>query len=201
MGQAPAAGARALGLRQLRRRGGPRVGVAAARAGAARTVFDRYRRPDLLISALALQGGERIADLGAGRGYLSMPLAAAVGTRGLIVATDVDADALGVLRSRLAGKGGSAPIETRQVGRDDPGLAAERYELILLSEVDHLLTDRAAYLRRLRANLAPGGRLAICNRRSSRAAVIDAARAAGLVARDEYDRLPAHFLLFFGGFP
>ena len=178
----------------------PASGPAPRASARAEQAFDRYRRPDLLIAALGLRGGERVADVGAGRGYLTIPLAAAVGAQGRVVATDIDGPALAALRSRAIGAGEAAwaPIEIRQVGSDDSGLGEERYDLILLCEVDQLLTDRATYLRRLRPNLAPGGRLAVCNRRNSRTAVIDAAKAAGLVERGEYSGLPAHFLLFFG---
>src|SRR5665811_2094172 len=44
---------------------------------------------------------------------------------------------------------GEAPIITRVVSPDDPGLEPNAHDLILLSEVDHLLADRVAYLRRL----------------------------------------------------
>lgn len=168
----------------------------------AEAAFDRYRRPDLIIAALGLRGGERVADIGAGRGYLSFRLAEAVGANGSVVATDVDAEALVALRSRAVCKGGAAShIGVRKVPVDEPSLPKDHYELILMSEVDHLLTDRTAYLRRLRPYLAGGGRLVVCNRRSSREALLRAALDAGFVQLREDPSLPAHFLLFFGVHP
>jgi SAM-dependent methyltransferase len=154
--------------------------------------FDRYRRPDLVVAALGLRRGARVADIGAGRGYLEPRLVAAVGATGHVVATDIDGAALEALRAA------SPEVETRRVAADDPGLGAETYDLILLSEVDHYLPDRESYLRRLARNLAPGGRIAVCNRRPFRAPVLAAAARAGLAVVGEYDGLPAHFLIFLG---
>src|SRR4051812_16836625 len=122
----------------------------------AQAAFDRMRRPDELVAALKLRPGDTVADVGAGSGYLTHRLAAAVGANGRVVATDVDFAALLQI-------GPSKPIEIRKVAPDDPALEPDAYDLILLSEVDHLLGDRADYLRRLKPALKPGGRVAVCN--------------------------------------
>jgi len=153
---------------------------------------DRYRRPDLLVAALHLDAGATVADIGAGTGYLTHRLAARAGGRGRVVATDVDGDALGRIGAALPGE---APIETRRVSPDDPGLEAGAYDLIVLSQVDHLLSDRASYFAKLARALAPGGRIAISNRRGFRAAALAAAEGAGLRTVSEYTQLPAHFLV------
>ena len=159
--------------------------------------FDRYRRPDLLVAALGLRPGGRVVDVGAGRGYLTRRLAEAVGPTGQVVATDIDADALAILRAEVRGPG-LAPVETRVVPPDDPGLGGEVFDVILLSEVDQYLPDRRAYLVKLRGHLAPGGRLAVCNRRVFRAPLLAAAAAAGLAVLADDERLPAHHLVFLG---
>ncbi len=160
---------------------------------AARASYDRYRRPDLLVAALGLRPGDVIADVGAGTGYLEPRLAAAVGPTGRVVATDIDPAALAELRRRAA----DAPIETRLVAADDPGLEAGAYDLILLVQVDHLLGDRAAYLRRLAPALAPRGRVAVSNRLTYRAKALAAASEAGLSLVSETGDLPGQFLLVF----
>jgi SAM-dependent methyltransferase len=154
--------------------------------------FDRYRRPDLLIEALALPPGAKVADVGAGRGYLTHRLAAAVGPRGRVVSTDIDGEALSQIGAAARGE---APIETRLVRADDPGLERGAYDRVLLSEVDHLLGDRVDYLRRLARALAPGGRIAVTNRRLYRAPLVDAAARAGLRIAGERSDLPAHFVV------
>ena len=159
---------------------------------AEREQYDRYRRPDLLLAALELRPGAVVADVGAGRGYLTPRLALAVGAGGKVVATDIDAAALAAIAP--AGPG-AAPVETRVVQPDDPGLEPATYDLILLAEVDHLLPERAAYLRRLAAALAPGGRIAVSNRPLYRAPLLEAATRAGLGLASEPRALPAHFLV------
>ena len=154
---------------------------------------DKYRRPDVLVAALHIAPGAVVADVGAGAGYLTHRLASAAGPRGRVVATDIDGSSL----QRIgAGGPGEAPIITRTVSPDDPGLEPGGYDLILLSEVDHLLGDREAYLRRLIPALKPGsGRIALSNRRVHQAALLAAAERAGLSRKSEYQGLPAHFLI------
>jgi predicted methyltransferase len=153
---------------------------------------DRLRRPDLLVAALGIRPGARVADVGAGDGYLTHRIAAAAGPGGRVVATDIDAAALARIAPSASGE---APVETRRVEPDDPGLEASAYDLILLSEVDQYLADRQGYFARLRGALAPGGRLAISNRRTYRDRVVEAAGRAGLALDGEYEKLPAHFLV------
>jgi SAM-dependent methyltransferase len=159
-------------------------------AGAPR---DRLRQPERILAALALAPGQRVADVGAGSGYLTFRLADAVGASGRVVATDIDEGALAALRAHRPAR---ANVVVRQVAPDDPGLEPASFDLVLLSEVDHYLPDRVVYLRKLRAALAPGGRIAVTNRRSFRALLIAAAERAGYAVAGEARDLPAHFLVF-----
>jgi predicted methyltransferase len=161
--------------------------------GAAAATVDRYRQPDRVIAALGLTHGLRVADVGAGTGYLTFRLAEAVGPHGRVVATDVDDAALAV----LSGHKPTLPnVVVRKVAPDDPGLEAGSYDLILLSQVDQYLPDRVAYLTKLRAALAPSGRIAVTNRRPFRAPLLAAAERVGLAVVGEVTDLPAHFLVF-----
>jgi predicted methyltransferase len=169
--------------------------VADGRASADPAAFDRYRQPDRLVASLGLREGDHVADVGAGAGYLTFRLAQAVGARGGVVATDVDPAALARIDGAAQPPTLHARVRTRKVAADDPGLEPHAYDLILLSEVDHLLPDRAAYLRRLVAALKPGGRIAVTNLRTFQARLLAAAESAGLHAR-EVAFTPDHFLIF-----
>lgn len=155
--------------------------------------YDRSRQPARFIAALGIAPGQRIADVGAGQGYFTQRLAEAVGPTGRVVATDINDEALKRLRARVIGR---ENIEVRKVEPDAPGLEAGAYDLILLSEVDHFLTDRVDYLTRLRAALTPQGRIAVTHLRAMRPPLVAAARTAGYSVVSEYNELPDHYLLF-----
>jgi predicted methyltransferase len=157
----------------------------AAREAAA---YDRYRQPERIIAGLDLAPGMRVADVGAGHGYLTTRLAAAVGPAGHVVATDVDAAALATIPP-------SSTIETRTVQPDDPGLEPHAFDRILVAEVDHYLPDRAAWLGKLKRALRPGGYVIVTNRRSFASLVVAAATSAGYKTTQLPLDLPVHFYL------
>lgn len=154
-----------------------------------REAIERQRRPHELVAALGLRPGDRVADVGAGHGFLEPYLADAIGPRGRLVATDVDPDAIAALAAL------GPPVEARFVSADDPGLERGSFELVLLADVDHLLADRVSYFRRLTAALAPGGRIAVSNRSDRERAARVAAAAAGLELVSESRALPARFVI------
>jgi len=158
---------------------------------------DKLMRPDVLIPRLGARAGWTVADVGAGPGYLTLPLARAVGPTGKVIATDVDGAALATLRERARAAGLADRIETRAVAPDDPGLAPSSVDLVLLSHVDSFLPDRAAWLARLAPALRPGARVAVVDYATDREPLLAAARAARYDLVDEApDLLPAQFVLF-----
>lgn len=165
-------------------------GEAATRAHAdgEAAAYAQYRQPDKIIAGLQLAPGMRVADVGAGRGFLTLRIADAVGAGGHVVATDIDAAALATIARRDG-------VETRVVAADEPGLEAGAYDRILVAEVDHYLADRAAWLGKLARALKPGGFIAVTNRVTHRAALVAAAETAGLRVRDVPLGLPAHFFV------
>ena len=155
---------------------------------------DAYRQPQRLIAALQLSPGDVVAEVGAGGGYLTLQLARTVGPAGQVVATDIDGPALAALRERAQAEGISQ-IQTRLVTATEPGLEPGRYQLILLAQVDHLLGDRAAYLRALLPALSAAGRIAVSNREQHLTALCQAAAAAQLTCQSVKVELPGQFLV------
>ncbi|HTE53735.1 MAG TPA: class I SAM-dependent methyltransferase [Kofleriaceae bacterium] len=182
--------------------GSPPAERPAGASGMSKEAYDRWRRPEVVLAALRLADGQRVADVGAGIGYFTPLLATAVGPRGQVVATDIDPRALSALSalaqraSELTGEKsrGAAPIEVRQVEAGDPGLEPGRYDRILVAQVDHLLADRVDYLRRLRAALAPGGLVVVVNRIHHRSGLLRAAAAAGYAISEDLTGLPGQYL-------
>lgn len=171
-------------------------GEATRRSGRApsdRVAIERAQRPDRLVAHLGLRPGSQVADVGAGAGLLEPHLMRAVGPRGRVVATDVDPVAVAAL-ARLADSDPDR-LEPRWVTTDDPGLEPQRFDVVVLARVDHLLADRAAFLSRLRRALAPGGRIAVANRIDREAALQRAVGPAGLRVVATHRDLPAQFVV------
>jgi len=55
----------------------------------------------LLLARLGITGGENVLEIGCGTGALTVPLAAAVGDHGRLVAVDISEPMLGVARQRI----------------------------------------------------------------------------------------------------
>ena len=159
--------------------------------------FDTERRPDLVVKALAIKPGSRVADVGAGSGLLTVHLARAVAPTGKVTATDVAAHVLDLMKQRLVAAGLDGVVEGRIVAADTPGLEDGAYDAILLAEVDNYFTDPVAWLRAALPALKPGGRIVIENRIHHRAKSMAAAQKAGLVLLEESNPVPTHFLAVF----
>lgn len=156
---------------------------------------DSYRQPGRLVAALGLRPGQRVAEIGAGAGYLSLRLLRALGPTGSLLATDIDAEALAALRRR-AHAAGLLRLETRTVQRDAPQLEPGRYDVIFLSQVDHLLPDRCPYLRQLLPALAPGGKIAISNSARFHAALMGCLATLPVRVDPQPVALPNQYLVF-----
>lgn len=120
---------------------------------------DDWQQPDRVIAALALEPGQRVADVGAGGGYFTFRLAEAVGPAGQVLAADVDEGLLAYVAAE-ARRRGLTNVETVRAAADDPRLP-EPVDLLFLSNTAHHFDDRIAWFRGARRYLAPGGRVAI----------------------------------------
>jgi len=136
-----------------------------ARANGYIWMLERDEREDFQMSArilesLELRPGMRVADLGCGSGYFTIPVARAVMPGGTVLAIDAWQDMLDYLERRLEIEG-LDNVELVKVERDDPELPAAGVDLILMVDVYHYIQDRVEYARKLREGLAPEGRLAV----------------------------------------
>jgi arsenite methyltransferase len=121
---------------------------------------DGWQQPERVIAALALEDGDRVADIGAGGGYFTFRLARAVGPKGTVYAVDIDPDMIGYLRQR-ASEEKARNVEVVQATPADPGLPVGGIDLLFTCDTYHHLDDPVAYFRDARRYLRPGGRVAI----------------------------------------
>jgi arsenite methyltransferase len=121
---------------------------------------DAWQQPERVIEELGLEPGDRVADLGSGSGYFTLLLSKAVGPDGRVYAVDVDEEMNAYLRERVK-QAGVANVEVIQGRFEDPLLPDGGIDLVLTVDTYHHIDDRPAYFRRLKGDLAPGGRVAV----------------------------------------
>ena len=117
-----------------------------------------WQKPDEVVAALALEPGERVADVGCGPGYFTVPIAKAVGPAGKVWAVDIEPRMLARARQHAV-VAGLANIEYVHCVADDPLLPAGVVDTILIVNTFHHFSDRRAYVAKLRNALVRGGRI------------------------------------------
>jgi cyclopropane fatty-acyl-phospholipid synthase-like methyltransferase len=115
---------------------------------------------DEVVSALKLQPGQTVADIGAGSGLLAVPLAKAVGLRGRVYAVEIDAGFFPEIRRRAAAAQ-VTNVDTVLGKFTDPALPVRSIDVALFHDVIHHVENRAAYLRTLGTYLGPAGRIVV----------------------------------------
>ena len=132
-------------------------------------VSDRWRDEDSrervgeaarVIGWLGVRPGMTVADIGAGSGYYTMRLAAAVGPGGRVLAQDVTPDYVAELRGRIARAG----LTNISVGLGDPGdprLPRRSTDVAVLIHMYHEVEQPFALLGNLTPALRRGGRIGI----------------------------------------
>ena len=109
-----------------------------------------------LRQAMSLKQGMTVADVGAGKGQLTLALAREVGPTGRVFATEIDAARLQRLREARLGN-----VTVVEAGNDKTGLPAECCDAVVLRRVYHHLSDPAAVNASLLQALRPGGALVV----------------------------------------
>jgi ubiquinone/menaquinone biosynthesis C-methylase UbiE len=107
-----------------------------------------------------LERPDRVADMGAGPGVLSLPIAKAVAPGGKVYAVEIEQGFL----DRIAAKGreaGVTNIVTVLGAFSDPKLPARDVDVALFHDVLHHIKERAEYLKATARYLKPGGRIAV----------------------------------------
>jgi SAM-dependent methyltransferase len=112
-----------------------------------------------LVPLLGLRPTDAIADIGAGTGYFSFRMSAAV-PRGTVYAEDLQPEMLAIIKARQA-KGEGSNIVTVLGDIADPKLPAHSLDLILMVDAYHEFSfPREMGLAMVRG-LKPGGRIAL----------------------------------------
>jgi SAM-dependent methyltransferase len=115
-----------------------------------------WQKPDDVVRALHLSGAEVVADVGAGSGYFTFRLAAAL-PQGRVVATDIEPEMIRHMHHKAVTEG-IRNVEPVLASADDPKVPATA-DIVFVCDVLHHVSDRRAWLGRLHDQMKPGARL------------------------------------------
>jgi ubiquinone/menaquinone biosynthesis C-methylase UbiE len=114
---------------------------------------------DKVIAMLGVAGGTRVADLGAGSGIFTIPLARMVGPRGIVYAVDIDPALLAIVADK-AKAAGLTNVRTIVAG-ENASRIPEPVDVIFICDTMHHLPNQAAYVKQFPKLLRQGGRVAV----------------------------------------
>lgn len=119
---------------------------------------EEEEQPTKLLSALKLQPGQVVADIGAGTGYYSRRMAGLVGEKGLVYAVDIQQEMLDLLTNTMA------QLKIKNVRPilgtiTDPKLPTASVDLILMVDVYHEFDHPHEMITAMCRALKPGGRI------------------------------------------
>lgn len=112
-------------------------------------------RPDLLIKALDLKPEMVVADIGAGTGYFSAPMARRV-TEGTVYAVDIQPEML-ALMERYKAESGLENVELVLSSESNPKLPMDTLDLALMVDAYHEFEYPYEMMQGVVAALKPGG--------------------------------------------
>jgi protein-L-isoaspartate O-methyltransferase len=115
-------------------------------------------RPDLVLAALELKPGMKVADIGAGSGYYSSRMAERVGPSGIVYAVDIQPEMIEILKKNMSERG-AKNVKPILGTTTDPRLPAGALDLAIMVDVYHEFEYPYEMLAAIVKALKPGGRV------------------------------------------
>ena len=120
---------------------------------------EREERTDLLLENLSLESDSVVADMGAGTGYFSLPMAAQV-AQGRVLAVDIQPEMLAIIEDRSTAAG-IDNIERILATETDPGLPRAAVDMALFVDAYHEFAYPREVMSAVFEALVPGGRVVL----------------------------------------
>ena len=113
-----------------------------------------------VVDRMNLEPGEVVADIGAGTGVFSVPMARAVGASGRVISVEVDPGFLPMILAKAALEDVNN-ISAVLGGFLDPRLPRDDVDVAFFHDVLHHVDDRQAYLTEVAKYMGPGSRMIV----------------------------------------
>ncbi len=169
-----------------------------------------WQNTEEIMERLHLEAGAIVADIGAGSGYFTIPLASKVGEEGLVFAEDIQIEMINYISKKVEA------LELKNVrvifGKtEDPSLLDNFFDLAFLANTYHELEKPYMLLENIRKDLRYYGRLAIIDWDPAKKppfgppieekipvdTVIKEIERAGFELIEKHDFMPYHYFLVF----
>jgi predicted methyltransferase len=161
---------------------------------------------DRVMDILQIKEGKSVADLGAGSGWFTTRAAKRVGASGKVFAVEINQEYINHINDR-AKKENFTNIQTVLGTEDDPKLAANSVDAVLILKTYHEIEQPVKVLRNIRKSLKKDALLGIIDKNGKgddhgidKEKVVEEAKRAGFVLKEEFDFTKAdgmdYFLVF-----
>lgn len=121
---------------------------------------DNHNEAQTVMDLAAIGPGSSVADIGAGEGYYTVRLGARVGTKGRVLAQDIDGEAMKRLGRRVE-HDRLDNVSIIHGAADDPKLPPNSFDRVMLVHMYHEVTEPYAFLWRMHAALRLNGRVVV----------------------------------------
>lgn len=127
---------------------------------------ETWQPPERIMDVIGVKPGMKIGEAGAGRCYLTFPLARRVGSGGIVFANDISTSALNVIKERVAREElGNIRIVAGEV--EDPLFPEKNLDMVIMVYVLHEVERPKPFLKNIHKYLKQGGLLVIIERNTN----------------------------------
>lgn len=126
---------------------------------------NRQQPPEKLVEAIGIKEGMTIADIGAGRGRVTIFLAKKVGETGMVFANDIDTSSLNYLKDRCK-KNNISNVKTILGTTENPMLPNEKVDIAIIIDTFHHFEKPVEMMRNIKSCLKEDGVMIIVERDS-----------------------------------